>query len=150
MARRLRVLVFGGRNFGHDNGRNANWQREQEQVFKALAELHARRVISCVITGGATGADACARAWALRHGVPSEEYRADWKDLTAPGALVRHGRFGPYNAMAGPQRNQRMIDEGKPHCGVAFPGGRGTEDMRSRLDAAGIPVWEPLRARVFR
>jgi hypothetical protein len=43
---------------------------------------------------------------------------------------------------AGPIRNQRMIDEGKPDLVIAFPGGRGTADMVSRAKKAGIPVQE--------
>jgi len=36
-----------------------------------------------------------------------------------------------------------MIDEGKPDGVVAFPGGRGTEDMVRRAAAAGLKVWFP-------
>lgn len=57
--------------------------------------------------------------------MPIESYPADWK---------RDGRG------AGPIRNQRMIDEGKPHIVIAFPGGKGTADMVMRAEMAGIPV----------
>ena len=33
-----------------------------------------------------------------------------------------------------------MIDRGKPDLVIAFPGGRGTEDMVTRAERAGIPV----------
>ena len=52
-----------------------------------------------------------------------ELFPADWK--------VR-GRA------AGHIRNQQMLDEGRPHLVVAFPGGRGTADMVRRARAAGI------------
>ena len=54
-----------------------------------------------------------------------EEYPADWKK---------------YGKSAGPLRNQRMIDEGKPDLVVAFPGGVGTADMISRAKAYNISV----------
>lgn len=80
-----------------------------------------------IIHGAATGADSLANRWAVVNWVRSEEYPADWK---------KHG------AAAGPIRNQRMIDEGKPDLVVAFPGGKGTADMVSRAKAAGVRVIE--------
>ena len=50
--------------------------------------------------------------------------------------------MGQLGLSAGPARNQRMLDEGKPDAGIAFPGGPGTADMTRRLKEAGIPVWE--------
>lgn len=41
---------------------------------------------------------------------------------------------------AGPIRNQHMLDIGKPDVVLAFPGGRGTEDMIRRAEKAGVPV----------
>jgi hypothetical protein len=46
---------------------------------------------------------------------------------------------------AGPLRNQRMLDEGRPDLVVAFPGGGGTEDMRCAVKA-GVSVHEVNRA----
>jgi hypothetical protein len=40
-----------------------------------------------------------------------------------------------------------MIRYGKPEAAVGFPGGRGTRDMASRLQAAGIPIWWPYGGR---
>lgn len=73
-----------------------------------------------------TGADAMADDWAVVSWCSNiMQFPADWK---------RHGRA------AGPIRNQRMIDEGKPHLVIAFPGGRGTADMIRRAEAAGVRV----------
>ena len=47
---------------------------------------------------------------------------------------------------AGPLRNQRMLDEGKPDLVVAFPGGGGTKDMVRRSVKAGVPIHEVNRA----
>ncbi|WP_245576775.1 SLOG family protein [Kaistia adipata] len=83
--------------------------------------------VSEVISGMATGADTLAAEWAERFGFPLRKFPADWK---------AHGRA------AGPIRNQRMIDEGRPDLVIAFPGGRGTADMVRRAKAAGIEVRE--------
>ena len=41
---------------------------------------------------------------------------------------------------AGPLRNQRMLDDGKPDMVVAFPGGGGTKDMVRRAAKAGVAI----------
>lgn len=80
-----------------------------------------------LILGGAPGADSLVEDWAHVHWVKYRVFKADWD---------KHGRA------AGPIRNQQMIDEGQPHMGMAFPGGRGTADMTARLRRASLPVLE--------
>jgi hypothetical protein len=107
----MRVLVCGGREFAN-----------RQMLTKALNRLRQERGIVLIIAGGARGADAMAEWWAQGEGVPCDVYQADWTGL---------GR------KAGPIRNQRMLDEGKPDLVVAFPGGRGTADMVRRGREAG-------------
>lgn len=111
----LRVLVCGGRDY-HDAG----------HIFETLDNLHSERGIVCVIEGGALGADEWAAMWAEMTETPRQRFKANW-------SLGRK---------AGPIRNQRMIDEGKPDLVVAFPGGRGTADMVKRAKAAGLDLIE--------
>jgi hypothetical protein len=47
-----------------------------------------------------------------------------------------------YGKAAGPIRNQQILVEGKPDLVVAFQGGRGTANMVSRAQQAGVPVVE--------
>lgn len=110
------VLVCGGRDYA-DFGR----------VFDVLTALHRETPIACLIEGGAHGADDWGACWADMNAVRLLKFKAQW-DV--------HGRA------AGPIRNQRMIDEGKPDLVVAFPGGRGTADMVRRARTAGIEVIE--------
>lgn len=112
----MRVIVCGGRDYWDGN-----------RVWHVLDAAVERLGLSLVIQGGATGADNLAWQWARDHGVPFETFDADWSGL------------GP---SAGPMRNQRMIDEGKPDAVIAFPGGSGTADMVNRARAAGITVYE--------
>lgn len=76
-----------------------------------------------LIAGGASGADTLVKTLARTFRVTLEEYPADWKT---------------YGRAAGPMRNQRMLDEGKPDAVLAMPGGRGTADMVRRAEKAGI------------
>lgn len=110
----MRVLVCGGRDF-----------KDLPLLDRTLDELHAKRGFKKLITGCASGADLMSRFWAGFAGLPIDVYVADWK---------KHGRS------AGPKRNQRMLDDGKPDLVVAFPGGRGTLDMVRRAKAAGVEV----------
>lgn len=111
----MRVLVCGGRHF-NQAGR-LNHELDRLQMTGVTAIIH----------GGTSGADHLAGLWAHSEGLVPEIYEADWH---------KHG------LAAGPIRNQRMIDEGKPDLVIAFPGGRGTADMIRRAKAAGIEVRE--------
>lgn len=114
----MRVLVCGGR--GYDD-------------FATVCHTLNRFVsqiddIEILIHGNAPGADHCAKEWADSHHIPTLAFPADW---------IGHGRA------AGPMRNQKMIDEGKPDIIVAFPGGKGTADMTRRAQEAGLFVIGP-------
>lgn len=127
-----RVLIYGGRDFGNFHASNL-WPAQRairEAEYRAgydflSASFPDRDVV--VIQGGATGADRIGADWAGCSECAMEEYRAEW------------GRWG---RAAGSLRNHRMLSEGKPDIAVQFPGGRGTADMRRRLQAAGIPIIE--------
>lgn len=110
----MRLLVCGGRDF-----------KDLPFLDQELDRLHAERRVKHVITGCAPGADLMAQFWAGANEIPVDVYVADWK---------KHGRA------AGPIRNQRMLDEGRPDLVVAFPGGRGTADMTKRAKAAGVAI----------
>ena len=108
----MRVLVCGGRNY---DDKSAVW-----------SQLDALKP-SFVMEGGADGADVLAWRWAKRNlpGDCRQTFEANWS---------RDGKA------AGPARNQRMLDEGKPDLVLAFPGGRGTADMIRRAKRANVPV----------
>ena len=112
----MKVLVCGGRDFTN-----------QEMLFGALDKLDADERIGDVIHGAARGADMLAHEWAHQRQRRMWPYTADWK---------RDGRA------AGPIRNKRMLDEGKPDLVVAFPGGRGTANMVDQARKAGVRVIE--------
>jgi len=112
----MRVLVCGGRDFSD--------RKLPCDTLDALAREHDDQTL-CVVHGMADGADALAGEWARSTGHWQMCVRAMWEE---------HGK------KAGPLRNQRMLDEAKPHLVLAFPGGRGTADLVRRAEAAGVPV----------
>ena len=109
-----RVLVCGGRNYANVRTLNA--------TLRGLSPPP-----TVIIHGAYSGADELAGKWALFNRVTELPFPADW------------GKLG---RAAGPIRNQRMLDEGKPDLVVAFPGNAGTADMIRRARAAGVPVIE--------
>lgn len=113
----MRVLVCGGRDY-------TDYRAFARAMVMAQSELGH---FDTIIHGGARGADWCAHLFANSPTGEREEicFPADWK---------ANGRA------AGPIRNQKMLDEGKPDLVVAFPGGRGTADMVSRARKAGVKV----------
>lgn len=136
----MRILVCGGRTWGEvpvdtppDQLAAAREKamRERWTVHASLDELTIDdgemlpRAGTVIITGCAPGADRCADGWAVCNWTQLLEFPADWRT---------HGKA------AGPIRNQRMLDEGKPDVVIAFPGGRGTADMVRRAERAGVRV----------
>ena len=128
----MRVLVCGSREW------------TDYEIVETVLDGYFREEFGAgalVIEGGAAGADRCARAYC---GL------ADVEHLTFPADWEKHGKA------AGPIRNQRMLDEGKPDVVIAFKDGfqrdqrgassnwlapGGTEDLVRRAKAAGIPVY---------
>lgn len=125
-----RILVCGGRDYS-DRGR----------LYSVLDAIRAEHGPLVVIQGGASGADWWAKRWAERQsdGRMIEE-RALWRDLSHPDAVIRKGKYGEYDMLAGFRRNQRMLDVHVPDEVVAFPGGEGAADMVARAEKAGVPV----------
>ena len=112
----VKVLVCGGRDY--DDG---------SQLDRVLSAAVERLGLDAIVQGGARGADTLAKEWGCHRRLQVETFYADWNGL---------------GKAAGPVRNQKMLDEAKPDCCIAFPGGDGTADMIRRARAAGIPVHE--------
>ena len=78
-----------------------------------------------IIHGDAAGADRVAGQVAAKWGIEVWKFPANW---------ARYGKS------AGPRRNYQMIQEGRPTLVLAFPGGRGTENMVKQASKAGLPI----------
>jgi hypothetical protein len=121
----MKVLICGGR----DLNRHECWNWLERNLHDYLAEATGcySLSISHIIQGGARGADEGAKDWAKSEGITCMEFCADWKT---------HGKA------AGPIRNRKMLDEGRPDIVVALPGGKGTANMINQAQARGVPVIE--------
>lgn len=108
-----KILVCGGRNY-----------KDQDKVNLILNKIHDDAGITCIVQGGAKGADELAKNWAERHNIECKEYKADWD---------------AYGRSAGPIRNREMFNKEKPDMVVAFPGGKGTAHMASIAEGK-VPV----------
>ena len=120
-----RILICGGRDLSRHDA--FNWL--ERNLLDIAAEALGYQVVQLthIIQGGARGADEGAKDWAKSEGIPCLEFAADWK---------AHGRA------AGPIRNRKMLDEGKPDFVLALPGGKGTANMIQQACACGLPVVE--------
>ena len=126
----MRLLICGGRTFSDITMLHMG--------ILQVCEMMGQR-LTLVIHGDAPGADSLAQGWCEFNGVPTLRFPAAWSDLNVTGVRLRFGRHGAYNAAAGSQRNQRMLDEGRPDAWLALPGGSGTADMTARCKRAGLP-----------
>ena len=93
-----------------------------------------------VVSGGARGVDSWGELYGGKHKKRITKFPADWKNLDAPGAIIKVGAHGRYNANAGFQRNEEMA--AYADALAVFPGGKGTEDMVRRARAHGLLIWD--------
>jgi hypothetical protein len=116
------ILICGGSD--SDPAKVLQWLRLH---FVPLHSYYLPGTPARIVSGGAQGADYAAEVFAQERGIDLAVYKADW---------LAHGRA------AGSIKNQRMLDEEKPDLVIAFPGGRGTADVKRRAREAGVPVYE--------
>lgn len=121
MSKGARVLVCGGRYYC------GVWiwleRFLRDEIESNLG--HTMWPISALMHGGAKGADTEAGLWAESEGITPLVYKAEWKK---------------YGKSAGPRRNAIMLRDGKPDIVIAFPGGKGTENMVTLARSHGVPV----------
>lgn len=133
----MKILVCGGRDYGLN-------EKERNHILSVLGQF-AIDNSTCyvpndnwlpsdfvIIAGGAKGVDTVAIDWAVVNWCLFKEYLPQWN---------------LYGKAAGAIRNKQMLEEGRPDIVIAFPGGRGTENMKAQARLAGIQVMEipPLK-----
>jgi hypothetical protein len=111
----MRVIFCGSRDWA------------DVQTIKQAMRTHLKPG-DVVIHGAARGADTIAATLARGAGLEVVPFQAEWS---------------VYGKSAGPIRNQRMLDLGRPQLVIAFmtsPTSRGTMDMIKKAMNTGLPV----------
>lgn len=111
----MKVIICGDREF------------EDYEVLCQVIEESGFKITE-VVSGGARGVDKLGETWAKNNKKKLKKFPAKWNDLDAPGAVVKTGEYGEYNAKAGFDRNAQMADYAQA-CIALFAGGNGTRDM---------------------
>jgi len=106
----MKTIIAGGRD-GHLNPKNM-------QVLDCLG-------ITEVVSGGCSGIDRDAEAWALSRHIPCKIFEAEWKK---------------YKSAAGPLRNIKMAEYADTV--VLFPGGKGTDSMYREAVKAKLEIYD--------
>lgn len=111
------------------------WHEALEVGYTGIELMH----------GCAEGADTIGDEWAKENGILRRKRPADWNGPCGPecrpGHRRRNRRGAEYCPLAGPRRNQQMVDE-QPVLFVAasYRNSTGTADAIRRATAAGIPI----------
>jgi hypothetical protein len=92
---RMKTIICGPRDF-----------TDYEELCLAIEKSGIE--ITEVVSGSAKGADALGERWARENGVKYVKFKAEWKDIDHPEAIVKENAYGKYNAKAGPIRNEKM------------------------------------------
>ena len=82
-------------------------------------------VVTEVVWGGASGADALGKMWADEHGIPVKPFPADWNR---------------YKKFAGPIRNKQMAEYGEALVAFLAKDSKGTKDMVRQAKKKGLPM----------
>jgi len=115
----MNIIVCGGR--GYTN------RTLVHDVLNSIKDSPPMNTIRIATGECPTGADSLAKEWAT-----CSHYKQSYTGF--PANWKKHG------PAAGPIRNSQMLEEFKPNLVVAFPGGKGTEDMITKARAAGVTV----------
>lgn len=107
----MKVIVTGGRDY-------MDWWT----VYNILDCFP----ITCIVQGGASGADTIAVQYARDRGIPFITVEAKWKI---------------YGRRAGQLRNQEMLRAHPDGTVVAFPGGSGTSGCVAFAKHLGLPIY---------
>ena len=101
----MKVIIAGSRSI-------TDYKHVEDAMFKS----NAYKLVTEVVSGGASGVDTLAIDWAKKHKVKYTVKKADWNNLKAPGAEIvidesdKSDSLGYryYNRRAGLQRNEEM------------------------------------------
>ena len=86
-----------------------------------------------IVSGTAKGADKLGERYAEDRGYEIKRFRADWKNLTRPGAIIRENSFGKYDCLAGHFRNGLMCEYSNAAVIFNFQNSKGSLDIEEKM-----------------
>jgi len=140
MAREIVLGIVGSRSF--------HKYKLLEKVVDNFMEINDCNVVG-IVSGGAGGADTLAEMYARNRSIPIMVIKPDWKNLDVPGAVVKRIGNYRYNAKAGLDRNQKIVDESDVI--IAFWDGKskGTLDTINKASKVHKPVFYTMDGDIF-
>lgn len=122
----MKMVIAGGRDF-------IGSHRDLDIVIMAVKKYG----ITEIVSGKQKGADHFGEYCADMCGLPVKPFLPHWNDLSEP-CILKYRKAGPYNALAGPNRNNKMAEY--TDYVFLFSGGKGTASMRKEANAAGKKI----------
>lgn len=128
----MKLIIFGDRKIN-------SLEILEEAIAHFKIDLS---TITEIVSGEAKGADTLGEDLGKKHNIKIKQFKPDWKNIKTPGAVIKSNAYGKYNANAGFDRNQQMVEYAD--CGLALQTNgetNGTQDCIKRLQKAGKPVF---------
>lgn len=97
--------------------------------------------ITEVVCGDAKGADELGNTWGINNKINVKHFPADWKNIQAPGAIVKQNQYGKYNAKAGMDRNEQMACYSEALIALWDGKSRGTKNMIELARKHGLKIF---------
>tara|TARA_R110000851_G_C12662506_1_gene521600 strand:+ start:50 stop:466 length:417 start_codon:yes stop_codon:yes gene_type:complete len=133
MSVKLKLIIAGGRDF-----------TSRKVVLDALCSIIKAKGLKKseveIVSGLAKGPDTIGLQIAMDNGMPYKKFKADWKDITREGAVIRSNKYGKYDALAGIKRNHDMGDYAEELLAIWDGVSTGTEDMITYMQKLGKEV----------
>jgi predicted Rossmann fold nucleotide-binding protein DprA/Smf involved in DNA uptake len=130
----MKVAVIGSRTF-----------KNYSMLKEKLDKLNEIKKITCIVSGGAEGADSLGARYADENNIKKIIHEAQWSDLSHPDALIKTNSYGKkYDARAGFRRNYFIIDDADIVIAFQISKSSGTQhsiDYAKKLDKP-IKVFE--------
>lgn len=81
-------------------------------VTKALSKrnIYPEKYQIVIVSGKAKGADSLGEKYAKENSYIVEDYPALWNNLDIKPCKIKQGKYGPYNSLAGMNRNLEMVN----------------------------------------
>ena len=126
----MKVAVIGSRSF-----------QNYSMIKEKLDILNSIRKITCIVSGGADGADKLGERYADENGIKKIIHEAKWDDVTHPDARVKVNDYGKkYDANAGFRRNRDIVNDADVILAFQINRSPGTQNSIDYEKKIGKPI----------